>query len=90
MSADQTPDYRDTVFLPETDFPMRAGLPQREPEWLARWERLGVYDRLRSEGQARAPFVLHEGAAHEGDGEDLTPAAQAVLRHGAALDIIHP
>ena len=37
-----------------------------------------------------APFVLHEGAAHEGDGEDLTPAAQAVLRHGAALNIIHP
>ena len=42
------PDYRDTVFLPETAFPMRAGLPQREPEWLARWERIGVYDRLRS------------------------------------------
>ncbi|MFC0340249.1 tRNA1(Val) (adenine(37)-N6)-methyltransferase [Paracoccus niistensis] len=37
-----------------------------------------------------SPFVLHEGAAHEGDGEDLTPAAQAVLRHGAALNIIHP
>ncbi len=41
------PDYRNTVFLPETDFPMRAGLPQREPDWLARWERIGVYDRLR-------------------------------------------
>ena len=35
-------DYRDTVFLPETAFPMRAGLPQREPEWLARWARIGV------------------------------------------------
>lgn len=47
MCAEQTtPDYRDTVFLPETDFPMRAGLPQREPEWLARWEEIGVYDRL--------------------------------------------
>ena len=42
------PDYRSTVFLPETEFPMRAGLPQREPEWLARWDRLGVYDRLRA------------------------------------------
>ena len=40
-------DYRDTVFLPETAFPMRAGLPQREPDWLARWARIGVYDRLR-------------------------------------------
>ena len=50
MCADTTsktgPDYRDSVFLPETDFPMRAGLPQREPNWLARWERIGVYDRL--------------------------------------------
>ncbi|SIQ06427.1 Isoleucyl-tRNA synthetase [Paracoccus thiocyanatus] len=59
------PDYRDTVFLPRTDFPMRAGLPQREPEWLARWERIGIYDRLRERaaGQpgGRAPFILHDG-----------------------------
>jgi len=44
----QMTDYKDTLFLPETDFPMRAGLPQREPDWLARWERLGIYDRLRA------------------------------------------
>jgi isoleucyl-tRNA synthetase len=54
------PDYRDTVFLPETPFPMRAGLPQREPEWLARWERLAVYDRLRAL-PGRPPFTLHDG-----------------------------
>ncbi|WP_410218094.1 isoleucine--tRNA ligase [Paracoccus sp. (in: a-proteobacteria)] len=60
MSA-ETPDYRDTVFLPQTDFPMRAGLPQREPEWLERWARIGVYDRLREKAQGRAPFVLHDG-----------------------------
>ncbi|MFV0490802.1 MAG: isoleucine--tRNA ligase [Pseudorhodobacter sp.] len=59
MCAD-TPDYRDTVFLPETDFPMRAGLPAREPEWLARWERIGIYDRLR-EKTDRPPFTLHDG-----------------------------
>lgn len=60
MSA-ETPDYKDTVFLPKTDFPMRAGLPKREPEWLERWERLKVYDRLRSETKGRPPFVLHDG-----------------------------
>jgi isoleucyl-tRNA synthetase len=63
MCADtpETPvDYRDTVFLPETDFQMRAGLPAREPEWLARWERIGIYDRLR-EKQGRPSFVLHDG-----------------------------
>ncbi|XDA97495.1 isoleucine--tRNA ligase [Sulfitobacter sp. LCG007] len=53
-------DYKDTLNLPKTDFPMRAGLPQREPEWLARWEKLGVYDRLR-EKQGRKPFTLHDG-----------------------------
>ena len=56
----ETPDYKDTLNLPQTDFPMRAGLPKREPEWLARWERLGVYDRLR-EKEGRAPFTLHDG-----------------------------
>ena len=61
MCAD-TPevDYRDTVFLPETEFPMRAGLPAREPDWLARWAQIGVYDRLR-EKTGRAPFTLHDG-----------------------------
>jgi isoleucyl-tRNA synthetase len=59
-TAPEAPDYRNTVFLPETDFPMRGGLPQREPGWLARWERIGVYDRLR-EKQGREAFVLHDG-----------------------------
>ncbi len=63
QTADQTADtvdYRETVFLPQTPFPMRAGLPAREPGWLARWEGIGVYDRLR-ERQGRAPFTLHDG-----------------------------
>ncbi len=59
MSAD-APDYKDTLNLPKTDFPMRAGLPKREPDWLARWERIGVYDRLR-EKKGREPFTLHDG-----------------------------
>ncbi|MEQ9054807.1 MAG: isoleucine--tRNA ligase, partial [Roseovarius confluentis] len=48
------------LFLPRTEFPMRAGLPAREPEWLARWEKIGVYDRLR-EKEGRPSFVLHDG-----------------------------
>ena len=50
MSTEDKPtgrDYRDTIFLPTTSFPMKAGLPQREPEWLARWEKLDLYKRLR-------------------------------------------
>ena len=56
----ETPDYKDTLNLPKTDFPMRAGLPKREPEWLDRWARIGVYDRLR-EKEGRESFILHDG-----------------------------
>jgi len=73
----ETPDYKDTLNLPQTDFPMRAGLPKREPEWLARWERLGVYDRLR-EKEGRAPFILHDGP----------PYANGHLHIGHALNKI--
>ena len=62
MCADtpETLEYKDTLNLPKTDFPMRAGLPKREPDWLAHWEKIGVYDRLR-EKQGRPPFTLHDG-----------------------------
>ena len=56
-------DYKSTLNLPKTDFPMRAGLPKREPDWLARWEKIGIYDRLRDKAKAetREPFTLHDG-----------------------------
>ncbi|HSF63694.1 MAG TPA: isoleucine--tRNA ligase [Paracoccaceae bacterium] len=72
-------DYRDTVFLPETAFPMRAGLPQREPDWLARWERIGVYDRLR-EKAGRAPFTLHDGPPYANGHLHIGHALNKVLK----------
>ena len=54
-------DWSETLFLPKTDFPMKAGLPEREPELLKRWEKLGLYRRLRQEAKGRAAFVLHDG-----------------------------
>ncbi|HAQ34357.1 MAG: isoleucine--tRNA ligase [Maricaulis sp.] len=54
-------DYRETLFLPQTDFPMRAGLPQREPEWLKRWEDMDIYGRLRAKAEGRPRFNLHDG-----------------------------
>ena len=62
MCADtaDTPEYKDTLNLPKTAFPMRAGLPKREPAWLERWEKIGVYDRLRGK-EGREPFTLHDG-----------------------------
>ncbi|MEM9736176.1 MAG: class I tRNA ligase family protein, partial [Pseudomonadota bacterium] len=70
-------DYKDTLFLPKTDFPMRAGLPKREPDWLARWERIGVYDRLRAK-EGRPAFELHDGP----------PYANGHLHIGHALNKI--
>ncbi len=55
------PDYSQTLFLPKTDFPMRAGLPQKEPEILARWARENLYAALREAGRGRPKFVLHDG-----------------------------
>ena len=54
-------DYSKTLFLPQTEFPMRAGLPQREPDILAHWNEIGLYQRLRETAKGRAKFVLHDG-----------------------------
>ena len=79
MCAD-TPEYKQTLNLPKTDFPMRAGLPKREPEWLARWNEIGVYERLRDKAKAevRPPFTLHDGP----------PYANGHLHIGHALNKI--
>ncbi|MEM7076952.1 MAG: isoleucine--tRNA ligase, partial [Pseudomonadota bacterium] len=74
-------DYKDTLNLPETDFPMRAGLPRREPEWLERWNGLRIYSRLREKADAegnREPFTLHDGP----------PYANGHLHIGHALNKI--
>ncbi len=62
--ADQSPSTRDwseTLFLPKTDFPMRAGLPKAEPRFLARWTEIDLYKKLRDASQGRPKFVLHDG-----------------------------
>ncbi len=73
-----SPDYRDTVFLPRTEFPMKAGLPQREPGWIERWERMDLYARLRRESLGRDKFILHDGP----------PYANGHLHMGTALNKI--
>ncbi len=83
MCADTTdttlPDYKDSLFLPETAFPMRAGLPAREPGWLDRWRRIGVYERLR-EKPARTPFVLHDGPPYANGNLHIGHALNKLLK----------
>ncbi len=76
--TDAARDYSETLFLPKTDFPMRAGLPQKEPEFLKRWESLGLYRRLREDARGRPKFVLHDGP----------PYANANIHIGHALNKI--
>lgn len=57
----QERDYRATVFLPKTDFPMKAGLPQKEPATLARWQEAGLYKKTRAARAGREKFILHDG-----------------------------
>jgi isoleucyl-tRNA synthetase len=54
-------DYRATLFLPQTDFPMKAGLPEAEPRWLARWSEMDLYGRMRAAAKDRPLFILHDG-----------------------------
>jgi isoleucyl-tRNA synthetase len=54
-------DYKDTVFLPKTDFPMKAGLAQKEPAILARWAEERLYEQLREARKGRTRFILHDG-----------------------------
>ena len=54
-------DYNATINLPKTDFPMRAGLPKREPEMLARWEKIDVYNELMKKNAGKPRFNLHDG-----------------------------
>src|SRR5881394_828043 len=54
-------DYKDTLNLPRTDFPMRADLVAREPLRLARWQQAGLYARIQSAREGAEKFVLHDG-----------------------------
>ena len=61
MSDKPAPDYRATLFLPATDFPMKAGLPEAEPKWLAHWAEIGLYAKMRARAKGKPLFVLHDG-----------------------------
>jgi isoleucyl-tRNA synthetase len=73
-------DYSKTLFLPQTEFPMRAGLPQREPEILKRWNEIGLYDRLRESASGRAKFVLHDGPPYANGNIHIGHALNKILK----------
>ncbi len=73
-------DYRDTVFLPKTDFPMKAGLPQKEPAILARWQAEGLYAQLRAARAGREKFILHDGPPYANGDMHIGHALNHILK----------
>lgn len=71
-----TPELKATLNLPKTDFPMKANLPQNEPKWLERWEKMGLYDLIREVRKNSPTYVLHDGP----------PYANGPIHMGTALN----
>ncbi len=80
VSSESARDYNETLFLPKTDFPMRAGLPQKEPELLAYWAKIGLYARLRESGKGRQKFVLHDGPPYANSHIHIGTALNKILK----------
>ena len=72
--------YKETVFLPNTDFPMRGNLPEKEPDMIARWQELDLYKRLREESKGREKFILHDGPPYANGHLHMGHALNKVLK----------
>ncbi|MSP52034.1 MAG: isoleucine--tRNA ligase [Alphaproteobacteria bacterium] len=75
-----TIDYKSTIFLPKTDFLMKAGLPKQEPLLLARWEKIRLWARLRSDAKGREKFILHDGPPYANGHIHIGTALNKILK----------
>ena len=73
-------DWSKTLFLPQTDFPMRAGLPELEPKLLRRWAEIGLYEKLRAESKGRVKFTLHDGPPYANGNIHIGHALNKILK----------
>ncbi|MCI5078526.1 isoleucine--tRNA ligase [Oricola sp.] len=80
-SADNSAlDYSKTLYLPQTDFPMRAGLPKKEPEIVARWQEMNLYKKLREDAKDRPRYVLHDGPPYANGNIHIGHALNKILK----------
>ena len=73
-------DYKATLNLPDTPFPMRGDLAKREPKWIEEWEARGVYKRLRTVVAGRPRFVLHDGPPYANNDIHIGTAVNKILK----------
>ncbi|MCW2391680.1 isoleucyl-tRNA synthetase [Sphingobium sp. B1D7B] len=78
--SQKSEDFKSTVFLPQTDFPMKAGLAQKEPGILARWQAQDLYGKLRAERKGRTRFILHDGPPYANGDIHMGHAMNKVLK----------
>ena len=78
--APEKPDYRSTVFLPKTDFPMKAGLPQKEPLILAKWQAADMEKQIRAARAGREKFILHDGPPYANGDIHIGHALNHILK----------
>ncbi|KKW89611.1 isoleucine--tRNA ligase [Sphingobium chungbukense] len=78
--SQETKDYKSTVFLPVTDFPMKAGLAQKEPAILGQWEEMDLYGKLRERRKGRTRFILHDGPPYANGDIHMGHAMNKVLK----------
>ncbi len=74
------PDYKDSVFLPKTDFPMRGALPRKEPEIMAKWKEIDLYGKLRERAKGREKFILHDGPPYANGNIHMGHAVNKILK----------
>jgi len=79
-SPSDTLDYSKTLFLPQTGFPMRAGLPQKEPELLAYWKKVGLYQAQRAAARNKPKFILHDGPPYANGNIHIGHALNKILK----------
>ena len=79
-SGHEAIDYKNTVFLPKTDFPMKAGLPQKEPAILAKWQEQDLYRKLRDARAGREKFILHDGPPYANGDMHIGHALNHILK----------
>jgi isoleucyl-tRNA synthetase len=76
----ETIDYSKTLYLPQTDFPMRAGLPEKEPQIVARWQEMDLYRKLRDDAAGRPKYVLHDGPPYANGNIHIGHALNKILK----------
>ncbi|GAB5454296.1 MAG: isoleucine--tRNA ligase [Henriciella sp.] len=74
--------YKDTLFLPTTEFPMRGGLPKAEPKWIEKWDEMKLYERFRADAKDRGaePFILHDGPPYANGPIHLGTAMNKIIK----------